>query len=76
MLDHARTRIQMASFKGLTKATAMQMPASDRATHCAGYANMNDQMISMLKDCSPEMANALDLAELMCSGTSEYNRLR
>ena len=71
MFVHARTRIQMASFKGLTKEKAMKMPASDRATHCATFDTLNEQTKSMLKDCSAELVNALDLAELMCSGTSE-----
>ena len=65
------TRMQMAGFKGLTKEKAMKMSASDRAQHCGMFDTLTEQMMAMLKDCSPEIEKALALAKEMCSGTSE-----
>lgn len=68
--------MQLAGFKDLTKESAMKMSASDRATHCATYAAMNEQLIGMMKDCSPEVSKALDMAKGLCSGTSKQNERR
>ena len=72
MFVHARTptRVQAKAFFGLTKDKAMNMAATERASHCLALKSMDTKMISSLKDCSSELMETLSVAMDVCSSGS------